>query len=137
MKTRHELEHDDGECTCNRYAHIKVECGCEKDVFACREHAHPKPQHTPGLTIEFKNTPITLNEYYEINRGLETLCIVEKVDETESSDCFMGSDIANARLIACAPELLLAVEGYALYLKTDGRESTELAELINRAKGRK
>ena len=23
-------------------------CGCEKNVFACREHAHPKARHTPG-----------------------------------------------------------------------------------------
>lgn len=25
----------------------KIDCGCEKDVFACRAHAHP--QHTPEL----------------------------------------------------------------------------------------
>ncbi len=61
-----------------------------------------QPSQKPTLKVQFKNTPFTLNEYYEINQGLDTLCIVEKTDYDLSSERFRGIDEKNAaHIVKC------------------------------------
>lgn len=40
---------------------MKVDCGCEKDVFACREHAHPAHTPTPWKVDGFGITSKVFN----------------------------------------------------------------------------
>jgi hypothetical protein len=102
-------------------------CGCEKGVFACQKHAHPETSnasYTPGPWR---------THAFDVLAGDQ---IVAVIGTEEQGGVSFSEATRNAELIAAAPELLLAVKGYAQYLKLDGRESKELAALIAKAEGR-
>ena len=47
----------------------KIDCGCEKDVFACRQHAHPSPTPTPWTFTESTLNGEPTGEALWLNHG--------------------------------------------------------------------
>lgn len=106
MKTKHKTActpYNDADCpACNPQSYLgalnmktKIDCGCEKDVFACRAHAHHAPQG---------HTPLSIDGIRKVSYG--EVCTLSQGERTVSASILVSDAAFIVRAVNAHEELV-------------------------------
>lgn len=108
-------------------------------LFQAKEReraANEAAKHTPGPWIIFKGEPFIVYAKIDAIGNLQTISLGNGRDYLREADDKDGEAIANARLIAAAPDLLAALKDALIQLDEHGLRGGLAESAIAKAEGK-